>query len=124
MEELSPMFTDKLHKARVEVQKTNDRLTKLKSHKKHMQMQLSILKQKDKSALQSSRASLSSATKNAPSEEDCDKKVVVPLATESVLQLKIQGIQGVCSSSCVERCYVQVLMEDDTYNTAVSDREM
>lgn len=52
--EVSPMFTDKLHKAKLEVQKTNDRLTKLKSHKKHMQMQLSILKQKDKTTASSS----------------------------------------------------------------------
>ena len=42
------MFLDKVAKANGEIGKTNDRLTRLKSHKKQMQLQLSILKMKDR----------------------------------------------------------------------------
>jgi len=42
------MFIDKIAKAAGEIGKTNDRIGKLKGQKKHMQMQVGIMKLKGK----------------------------------------------------------------------------
>jgi hypothetical protein len=80
--ETATMFLDKIQKAQREISKTNERLSKLKGHKKQMQLQVNILKLKDKS--QSSGKSLSSS---ASSE--------VALAHDSVLQFKLHYVSGV-----------------------------
>ena len=101
------MFMDKIQKAQREISKTNERLSKLKGHKKQMQLQVNILKLKDKS--QSSGKSLSSSGSSE-----------VVLAHDSVLQIKLHSVSGVnLSQEEASRVYVQALIEDDTYNSEV-----
>ena len=71
------MFIEKIAKATAEITKTNERLTKLKSHKKQMSLQVNIYTLKDKS--QSSGTSLKL-------DDDND---AIQMAHDSVLHLKL-----------------------------------
>ena len=90
---MSSMFIDKIGKARFEISKTNDRLQKLKSHKKHMQMQVNILKLKDKS---------SSSQAISPTSEGDNS-----LAHDAVLYLKLHSVTGLTDPSIqAHKCYI------------------
>ena len=106
------MFVEKIAKASAEIAKTNERLTKLKASKKQMSMQVNIFKLKDK-------AQTSGSSLKMDENQDND----VQLAHDSVLSLKLQGIsnlpEGLIPIELRDKVYIQVLIEDDTFNSQV-----
>ena len=88
------MFLDKIEKASSEIQRTHERLDKLKMQKGGMTFGKQGLMLKDKSK---------------------------DVAQDCTLSLRIQKVTGIpkdkFSKELLEKAYVRVLLDDDTFNT-------
>ena len=104
------MFTDKIEKAKSEMQKTNDRLKKLETQKAKM---LSVTAQFTQRDLRMNQKSLMPI--------DAGDSGASRVAKDCTLALKVNQIRFIppekYDRDLLEKAYVRIMLEDDTYTT-------